>query len=40
MIDVRPDRILGSYIAVDDPTSTEPVPTHPAKPYDTFEIPL
>jgi acid phosphatase type 7 len=40
LIDVRPNEILGSYIAVDDPTAAMPTPTAPAKPYDTFTISL
>lgn len=38
ILDVRPDKILGSYIAVDDPQSGDTVPTKSADPYDTFEI--
>lgn len=40
LIDVRPGQILGSYIAVDDPTAAMPRPTAPGKPYDTFTIPM
>jgi hypothetical protein len=40
ILDVRPKKISGSYIAVDDPKSGDPVPTKPASPYDTFEINL
>jgi hypothetical protein len=40
VIDVRKDRILGKYIAVNDPTPTDPVPPPPMAPYDTFEIAL
>lgn len=40
LIDVRQTKILGSYIAVDDPKAGDPVPTHRARPYDTFEIAL
>lgn len=39
ILDVRPNQILGSYIAVDDPTSSAP-PTTKLTPYDTFQIPL
>jgi acid phosphatase type 7 len=39
-IDVREDKIIGRYVAVDDPTSSDPVPTSPPEPYDNFEIPL
>jgi acid phosphatase type 7 len=38
-IDVREDKIIGSYIAVDDPTAATMIPTTPAKAYDTFSIP-
>jgi hypothetical protein len=38
IIDVSANAIDCSYIAVDDPTAADPVPTAPAKPYDTFEI--
>jgi hypothetical protein len=40
LIDVRPDKILGAYIAVDDPTAASMVPTKRVKPYDQFEIDL
>jgi acid phosphatase type 7 len=40
IVDVRKDKILGSYIAVDDPTAEEPVPTKVPKAYDEFEIGL
>ena len=40
LLDVRPDKILGSYIAVNDPGAGPAVPTQPAKPYDTFQINL
>jgi acid phosphatase type 7 len=40
LIDVRQDKILGSYIAVDDPTAATMVPTKRVKPYDEFEIAL
>ena len=40
ILDVRPDKILGSYIGVDDPTASTPVPTKPAQPYDKFTITL
>jgi len=36
IIDVRRNKIHGSYIAVDDPRPGSPVPTKPAKPYDAF----
>jgi acid phosphatase type 7 len=39
LIDVREDQILGSYMAVNDPTSAA-VPTVQVKPYDTFTIKL
>jgi acid phosphatase type 7 len=39
LIDVTPNSILGSYIAVDDPQPGQAVPTKPAKPYDTFKVP-
>jgi hypothetical protein len=39
-VDVRQDKILVSYIAVDDPAAGDKVPTKPAKPYDSFEIRL
>lgn len=39
VIDVRKDKIQGSYIGIDDPTAGTMVPTAPAKPYDTFQIP-
>jgi hypothetical protein len=38
IVDVRTDRILVSYLAVDDPTAGDPVPTKPAAAYDTLEI--
>ena len=38
LLDVQPGNIHGSYIAVDDPHAGQPVPTKPAKPYDTFKI--
>ena len=40
LIDVREDRILGSYLAVDDPTAAQPFPKARAKPYDSFVIKL
>ncbi len=39
-IDVRTDKILVSYIVVDDPKAGDPVPTKPAGAYDTLEITL
>jgi hypothetical protein len=38
IIDVTPNSIEGSYIAVDDPQSGQPVPTKRPKPYDTFKV--
>jgi hypothetical protein len=38
LIDVREDKILGSYFAVDDPTATTMLPTKRIEPYDKFEI--
>ena len=40
LIDVQENKILGKYIAVDDPRAGDPVPTRPAKPYDEFAITL
>jgi predicted phosphodiesterase len=40
ILDVRPKKISGRYIAVDDPKAGDPVPTKPASAYDTFEINL
>ncbi|MBI1744349.1 metallophosphoesterase [Candidatus Acetothermia bacterium] len=40
IIDVREDKILGSYIAVDDPVSGHRVPTRRPQPYDQFRIPI
>jgi hypothetical protein len=40
LIDVQQKKILGSYIAVDDPKAGDPVPTRKAQPYNTFEIGL
>ena len=40
LLDVRENKILGKYIAVDDPRAGDPVPTRPAKPYDEFAIRL
>jgi hypothetical protein len=40
IIDVREDRILGSYVAVNDPAPGEGVPTQRPKPYDQFEVRL
>jgi hypothetical protein len=40
IVDVRKDKILGSYIAVDDPAAGDAIPTAPAKPFDRFEITL
>jgi hypothetical protein len=40
IIDIRPTKILCRYMAVDDPSAANPVPTKPARPYDTFTINL
>jgi hypothetical protein len=40
ILDVQPKKISGRYIVVDDPKAGDPVPTTPAKPYDTFEVNL
>jgi hypothetical protein len=40
LIDVREDKIFGSYIAVDDPAPAGPSPIRRVKPYDQFEIAL
>lgn len=39
LLDVRPDKILGSYMGIDDPTSSAP-PAKQVAPYDQFEIAL
>ena len=40
IVDVRENKILGKYIAVDDPTPSDGSPKQPLQPYDTFEIAL
>lgn len=40
IVDVRTDKIILSYVAVDDPKAGDPVPTKPAPAYETLEIPL
>ncbi len=39
-IELQKDKILGSYIAVDDPTSTGGLPTKPPGQFDEFSIPV
>jgi acid phosphatase type 7 len=38
VIDVREDKIIGRYMAIDEPGFGDAVPTKPTKPYDEFEI--
>jgi hypothetical protein len=40
ILDIQPRKIVGSYIAVDDPKSGDPIPTTPVKPFDTFVVTL
>ncbi len=40
ILDVTKDKIAGSYIAVPDPKSGDPVPAEPLAPYDTFTVPV
>ena len=40
ILDVTKDKIAGSYIAVPDPQSGDPVPAKPLAPYDTFTVPV
>jgi hypothetical protein len=39
-VDVRPDKIICQYVAIDDPTQATMNPTEKLDPYDEFEIPL
>ena len=40
VVDVRSDKIICQYIAIDDPTQATMNPTKKLEPYDSFEIPL